>query len=457
MQARQQRVAINLHRCVEHGDVARRCLRGIGLCFQCAASAFYGRIVTAQLRAQRQQLVDQCLFCNPTLFQRLQAAVLAFQQASTRSGTLLHHDADRTLALDDRLLGVQRFDASAAVVHFRRRGMQAHRHARAGRVQQAHRLVRQLPRRDVAVAELDRRFQRFVEDLHAVMLFHHRSDAAHHAHGLGLVRFVHLHGLEAPRQRGVLFDVFLVFGKRGRAHRAQRAARQCRLEQVRRIAGACGTTGADEGVGFVDEQNDRLGAGLHLVDHRAQTLFELALHAGAGLQQADIQRAQLHILQRRRHVAARDALREPFHHRGLADAGFADQDRVVLAAAHQDVDHLADLVVAADDRVQLAFARLGGEVGGEFLQRFLLAECGRRDGTAGLPGCSGLTKRKSIAGQQAIFRRAGHDLGEALVEHCGLELVELLGDRQQRMTQATHAQHTDHQIAGAYLRFTKTE
>jgi hypothetical protein len=63
---------------------------------------------------------------------------------------------------------------------------------------------------------------------------------------------------------------------------------------------------------------------------------------------------QLHVLQRRRHVAARDALREAFHHGRLADAGLADHDRVVLAAAHQDVDHLADLVVAADDRVHLA-------------------------------------------------------------------------------------------------------
>ena len=116
-----------------------------------------------------------------------------------------------------------------------------------------------------------------------------------------------------------------------------------------------------------------LGAGLHLVDDLAQALLELALHAGAGLQQADVERQQLHVLQLRRHVAARDALREAFDHGGLADAGLADQDRVVLAAAHQDVDDLADLVVAADDRVHLAAARLLGQVDGEFLQRFLLA------------------------------------------------------------------------------------
>ena len=56
---------------------------------------------------------------------------------------------------------------------------------------------------------------------------------------------------------------------------------------------------------------------------------------------------------------------EAFDDRGLADAGLAGQDRVVLAAAHQDVDDLADLLVAADDRIDLALARPLGQVDGE--------------------------------------------------------------------------------------------
>ena len=56
----------------------------------------------------------------------------------------------------------------------------------------------------------------------------------------------------------------------------------------------------------------------------------------------------------RRHVAARDAQRETFHHGGLADARFAGEDRVVLPPARQDVDDLADLEIAAEHRVDLA-------------------------------------------------------------------------------------------------------
>ena len=54
----------------------------------------------------------------------------------------------------------------------------------------------------------------------------------------------------------------------------------------------------------------------------------------------------------------RDAEREAFHHRGLADARLAYQNRIVLAAAGEDVDHLADLEVARQHRIDLAgFAR----------------------------------------------------------------------------------------------------
>ena len=97
-----------------------------------------------------------------------------------------------------------------------------------------------------------------------------------------------------------------------------------------------------------------VGRGLHLVDHRAQALLEFALHRGAGLHQADVERAEPHALELRRHVAGGQPLRKAFDHRGLADAGLAGEDRVVLPPPHQHVDDLADLVVAADDRVHLA-------------------------------------------------------------------------------------------------------
>ena len=54
---------------------------------------------------------------------------------------------------------------------------------------------------------------------------------------------------------------------------------------------AC-AAGADHGVRFVDEQDDRRRRGLHLLDHPLEPVLELALHAGAGLQQRQVERAQ---------------------------------------------------------------------------------------------------------------------------------------------------------------------
>ena len=85
-----------------------------------------------------------------------------------------------------------------------------------------------------------------------------------------------------------------------------------------------------------------------------EPVLELALHAGAGLQQARSSVRSVTFLQRRRHIALRDAQREALDDGRLADARLAGQDRVVLAAADQDVDDLADLGVAAEDRVDLA-------------------------------------------------------------------------------------------------------
>jgi len=115
-------------------------------------------------------------------------------------------------------------------------------------------------------------------------------------------------------------------------------------------------------VGLVDEQDDRRGRTLHLLDHRLEPVLELALHARAGLEQTQVKAAQAHSAQRLGHITRRDAQGKAFHHRRLADAGLAREDRIVLPPPRQDVDHLADLEVAADHRVDLALTRPGGEV-----------------------------------------------------------------------------------------------
>ena len=163
--------------------------------------------------------------------------------------------------------------------------------------------------------------------------------------------------LEAPLQRGVLLDVLAVLVQGGGADAVQLAAGEHRLQQVGGVHGALGGPGADDGVQLVDEQDDlpvRVG---DLLEHRLQALLELAAVLGAGHQRAQVQRHDPLVAQALGHVAAHDALGQPFDDRRLADARLADQHRVVLRAPAEHLDDAADLLVAADHRVELPAAR----------------------------------------------------------------------------------------------------
>ena len=61
--------------------------------------------------------------------------------------------------------------------------------------------------------------------------------------------------------------------------------------------------------------------------------------------------------QRRRRLAELDPPRQPLDDGGLADAGVADEQRVVLAPARQHVQRALDLRAAPDQRIDLAGAR----------------------------------------------------------------------------------------------------
>ena len=109
------------------------------------------------------------------------------------------------------------------------------------------------------------------------------------------------------------------------------------------------------------------------LQHGLQPLLELAAVLRAGDERAHVERDDPLVLQPLGHVAADDALRQPFDDRRLADAGLADQHRVVLGAARQHLDDAADLLVAADDRIELALARELGQVAAVALERLVLA------------------------------------------------------------------------------------
>ncbi len=143
------------------------------------------------------------------------------------------------------------------------------------------------------------------------------------------------------------------------------------FEQVGRVHRAVALAGADQRMHLVDEQDEIALARGDFLEHGLQPLLELAAVFRTRNQRAEIEREQLLVLEGLGHVAVDDAQREALGDGGLADAGLTDQDGIVLGPARQHLDGAADLLVAADDRIELAVARSLGQVAGIFLQRVI--------------------------------------------------------------------------------------
>ena len=178
------------------------------------------------------------------------------------------------------------------------------------------------------------------------------------------------HLLEAALERGVLLDVLAVLVERGGADHAQLAAGEHGLEHVAGVHGALAAAPAPTTVCSSSMKVMICAVGvLDLLEHRLEPLLELAAVLRAGDHRAEVERDQLLAAQRLGHVAGDDALGQPLDDGGLADAGLADEHRVVLGAPRQHLDDPADLAVAADDRVDLPVAGARGEVDAVLLQR----------------------------------------------------------------------------------------
>ena len=219
------------------------------------------------------------------------------------------------------------------------------------------------------------------------------AQARQNRNGFLLGGLAHLHRLEAALQRAVLLDVLVVLAQRGRADALNLAARQHGLEDVRSVNRALGRARANDGVQLVDEHNDvavlpDLGHGV------LQALLELAAVLRARQHGRKIQRHHALAAQNLRDVLLHDQLRQALHDGGLAHARLADEHRVVLAPAGEDLHDALDLALAADHRIQLARACGGGQIPGELIQNRRLL-------------------RLSIALRRAVVR-AGQDVQQLL-------------------------------------------
>ena len=225
---------------------------------------------------------------------------------------------------------------------------------RARLVDDVNRLVGQMAVIDVFGTEVGSSLQRGHRVLDVVVLLKPGLEPLQDVDGLFDRRFHHINLLEAPRQRCVFLEDTAVLGEGGCADALERTRAQARLEQVGRIKRSTrGRTGPDQGVDFVDEQH-RVGLVLERLQHALEPLLKITAVLGAGQQRAHVERIDHRVGQNFRHIFLRDAPGQAFGNRRLAHTSLAHQQGVVLAATTQDLDHPLHLILAPDQRIDLA-------------------------------------------------------------------------------------------------------
>ena len=252
------------------------------------------------------------------------------------------------------LLDLQLHDLPADLVQLGGEAVDLHTDLAGGLVHQVDSLVRQEPVGDIPVRQRGAGDQRPIGDPHAVVNLEPLLEASEDGDRVLHCGLADEHLLEAAFQGGVLLDILPVLVQGGGADAVELSPGQLGLEEVPRVHAALGTARADDVVELVDEEQDAALALLHLAEDGFQPLLELTPVLGPGDEGAHVQGEDRLVLQALGHIAVENALGQTLHHGSLAHAGLADEDRVILGLAAEDLDGVPDLRVPANDRVQFA-------------------------------------------------------------------------------------------------------
>src|SRR6202790_5039829 len=240
--------------------------------------------------------------------------------------------------------------------------------ARAGFVDQVDGLVRQEAVWNVTVRKIHGVAQRIVGIADGVEFFVALANPADNLDGFFFVRSGHFDGLEAAFKGAVFLDGLAIFSGRGGADALNFAARKRGLENVGGVQRAFRGAGAHQRVQFVDEHDGVLAFHQFLHDG-FEALFELSAVFCAGDDERKVERKDALVGQEGRDIAIGDALRQTFHDRRLADTRLADQHRIVLRAAAENLNDALDFAFASDQRIEGAFGSRLRKVAAEFREK----------------------------------------------------------------------------------------
>src|SRR3954454_19058919 len=166
---------------------------------------------------------------------------------------------------------------------------------------------------------------------------------------------IHKYGLEAAFERRIFLDVLSIFIESRGADAMQLTAGEHWFQQVAGVHSALGFSRPNHCMQLVNKEDDSALGGLHLFQNCFEPFLKLAAEFCTRDQCAHVERYLLLVFQALRDVASDDALCQPFNNGRFTNTRFTDKNRIVLCSPGKDLDDAADLLVAPDHRIKLAF------------------------------------------------------------------------------------------------------
>ena len=194
---------------------------------------------------------------------------------------------------------------------------------------------------------------------------------------------------------------------------------------------------------LVDKQNRVVGLGA-LGDHVLKALLELTAILGTSHKTGQVERPDIHVEKVLGHVAGNNLLRQALNQSSLAHTGIAQDKRVVLGAAREDLHHARNLFLAADNRIEFALASAATKIDGKLLQRTAgnlgagNTRLTREEGQASTGASRASTRHGAFAalifGREFLYRCTHGSAGDAqALEDIHSQAVALGNDGQQQM------------------------
>ena len=264
--------------------------------------------------------------------------------------------------------GLELLYAMLGLAHRLGRTIRGDASAGTGLVDEVDGLIGQEAILDVAVGKVRGSLDSALRVAHMVVLLVARLKRGQDLDGVLDARLLDIDSLEATLEGWVFGEVLAEFLGRGGANNLEGTACKHGLEHGARVDGALGRTGTDDGVHLVNKQDDVVSLG-GLLDHVLEALLKLTAILGARNEARQVERPDVLVHEVLGHVAGSDLLRQALDDGRFANAGIAQDKRVVLGAARKDLHHALDFLFAANHGIELAVARLLSEVGGELLER----------------------------------------------------------------------------------------